>query len=122
MAIKVVDMAKEARENPRRQVRLNTPRFHAWLHVYPNPGDMDDMHCHNADQTWFMIEGPTWRLWPELYGWTDCRNQSVGMCRPTPCAVARSGHGPPPDRSDSALMACPRQHMAAIRACRRRHS
>lgn len=57
MAIKVVDMIEEARINPRRQVMLNTPRFHAWLHIYPNPGDMDDMHCHNADQTWCMLEG-----------------------------------------------------------------
>jgi mannose-6-phosphate isomerase-like protein (cupin superfamily) len=65
MAIKVVDMVKEAHENPRRQVMLDTPRFHAWLHVYPNPGDMDDMHCHNADQTWFMIEGQCTMHFPD---------------------------------------------------------
>ena len=31
--------------------------MHAWVHVYPNTGDKDDMHCHNADQTFYVIEG-----------------------------------------------------------------
>ncbi|MBM2812104.1 MAG: Cupin protein [Chloroflexi bacterium] len=57
MAIKVVDMIAEGHKSPQRQVLLSTPRFHAWLHIYEHPGDIDDMHCHNADQTWCLLEG-----------------------------------------------------------------
>ena len=49
MPIEVMDMPKMAREHGKRKVIFNTNRFHAWLHVYPKPGDADDMHCHNAD-------------------------------------------------------------------------
>jgi len=45
MPIQVMDMAKMAREEGKRKVIFNTNRFHAWLHVYPRPGDADDMHC-----------------------------------------------------------------------------
>ena len=57
MAIEIVDLVQEAHKEGKRRVLINTPRFHAWLHVYPKPGDKDDMHCHNADQSWCMIEG-----------------------------------------------------------------
>jgi hypothetical protein len=53
MPIEVMDMPKMAREHGKRKVIFNTNRFHAWLHVYPQPGDADDMHCHNADQTFY---------------------------------------------------------------------
>lgn len=58
MAIKILDL-KEMAETPgfRRKVLMNGPRFHTWLHVYANPGDHDEMHCHNADQTFYCIEG-----------------------------------------------------------------
>lgn len=46
MPIEVMDMPKMAREHGKRKVIFNTNRFHAWLHVYPKPGDADDMHCH----------------------------------------------------------------------------
>jgi hypothetical protein len=28
-----------------------------FVHYYPNPGEKDDMHCHNADQTFYLIAG-----------------------------------------------------------------
>jgi hypothetical protein len=49
MPVEIVDMVKTAHELKKRKVLLNTKRFHAWVHHYPNPGDKDDMHCHNAD-------------------------------------------------------------------------
>jgi mannose-6-phosphate isomerase-like protein (cupin superfamily) len=57
LPIDVVDMIQLAHEQPGRHVLLSTPRMYAWLHVYPNPGDHDDLHCHNADQTFSCIEG-----------------------------------------------------------------
>jgi mannose-6-phosphate isomerase-like protein (cupin superfamily) len=63
--INVVDMVKMAHDDPRRKVLLNTQRLHAWLHVYKNPGDHDDMHCHNADQTFFCIEGECTMYFPD---------------------------------------------------------
>jgi len=57
MPAEVIDLLKLFADDPRRHVIFNTPRMHAWLHVYPNPGDKDDMHCHNRDQTWYLIQG-----------------------------------------------------------------
>src|SRR5918994_806024 len=57
MPIHAIDMVKMAHEEGKRKVIFNTNRLHAWLHVYPEPGDKDDMHCHNADQTFYVIEG-----------------------------------------------------------------
>jgi mannose-6-phosphate isomerase-like protein (cupin superfamily) len=57
MPAEVFDLVKMFKEDHRRKVIFNTPRMHAWLHIYPEPGDKDDMHCHNRDQTWYLIEG-----------------------------------------------------------------
>lgn len=65
MAIEIVDMIKTAHEEGKRKVIFNTPRLHAWLHVYPKPGDKDDMHCHNADQTFYVIEGECTMHFPD---------------------------------------------------------
>src|SRR4029078_13238112 len=65
MPIEVMDMPKMAREEGKRKVIFNTNRFHAWLHVYPKPGDHDDMHCHNADQTFYVIEGECTMRFPD---------------------------------------------------------
>jgi mannose-6-phosphate isomerase-like protein (cupin superfamily) len=48
-----------------RKVLLNIKRFHTWVHYYPNPGDKDDMHCHNADQTLYVIEGECTMHFPD---------------------------------------------------------
>ncbi len=65
MPITVVDMVKKAHEDPGRHVLLDTQRMHAWLHVYKNPGDHDEMHCHNADQTFYCIEGECTMHFPD---------------------------------------------------------
>jgi uncharacterized cupin superfamily protein len=58
MPIKVIDLKEMARaETPKRQVLINGPRLHAWFHPYLEPGQKDEMHCHNQDQTFYCIEG-----------------------------------------------------------------
>jgi mannose-6-phosphate isomerase-like protein (cupin superfamily) len=64
MAIKILDLRKIAEEETRKVV-FSTPKIHAWVHVYPNPGDKDDMHCHNADQTFYVIEGECTMHFPD---------------------------------------------------------
>ncbi len=66
MSIDFVDMDELARNHKKRKVVMNTPRFHAWFHYrYPNPGDIDDMHCHNADQTFYVIDGECTMHFPD---------------------------------------------------------
>jgi mannose-6-phosphate isomerase-like protein (cupin superfamily) len=65
MPIEIVDMVKKAHELKKRKVLINTKRFHAWVHYYPNVGDKDDMHCHNADQTFYVIEGECTMHFPD---------------------------------------------------------
>ena len=33
--------------------------------MYPKPGDKDDMHCHNADQTFYVIDGECTMHFPD---------------------------------------------------------
>ncbi len=65
MSIEFVDMDDLARNHKKRKVVMNTPRFHAWFHYYPDPGDIDDMHCHNADQTFYVIDGECTMHFPD---------------------------------------------------------
>ncbi len=65
MSIEFIDMDELARNHKKRKVVFNTPRFHAWFHYYPNPGDLDDMHCHNADQTFYVIDGECTMHFPD---------------------------------------------------------
>ena len=65
MPIEIIDMPKMARDEGKRKVIFNTKRFHAWLHVYPKPGDRDDMHCHNADQTFVVLDGECTMSFPD---------------------------------------------------------
>jgi mannose-6-phosphate isomerase-like protein (cupin superfamily) len=65
MPVEIHDMVKMAHEDKKRKVIFNTPKVHAWLHVYPNSGDKDDMHCHNADQTFYVIEGECTMHFPD---------------------------------------------------------
>jgi len=65
MGVEIVDMVKLAHKEKRRKVVMNSPRLHAWVHYYPNPGDKDDMHCHNADQTFYVIEGECTMHFPD---------------------------------------------------------
>ncbi|HWO43661.1 MAG TPA: cupin domain-containing protein [Candidatus Eisenbacteria bacterium] len=65
MGVEIIDLIQLAHQEKRRKVIFNTPRYHAWVHYYPNPGDKDDMHCHNADQTFYVIEGQCTMHFPD---------------------------------------------------------
>lgn len=64
MSIEIVDMIDYAHQEKRRKNIFNTPRFHAWMHYY-KPGQKDEMHCHNADQTFYVIEGECTMHFPD---------------------------------------------------------
>ena len=63
MSIEFTNMHELAKEKKRKSI-MNTPRFHAWHHYYP-PGKKDEMHCHNADQTFIVIEGECTMTFPD---------------------------------------------------------
>ena len=65
MAIEIVDVIGLAHERKRRKMIMDTRKMHAWMHTYPNPGDHDDMHCHNEDQTFYCIEGQCTMHFPD---------------------------------------------------------
>jgi len=65
MAIEVMDLMEKGRKDLKREVVLNTKRFHTWVHVYREPGDKDDMHCHNADQSFYVMEGECTMHFPD---------------------------------------------------------
>jgi mannose-6-phosphate isomerase-like protein (cupin superfamily) len=64
MSIEIVNMVEFAHQEKRRKNIFNTPRFHAWMHYY-KPGHADEMHCHNADQTFYVIEGECTMTFPD---------------------------------------------------------
>lgn len=65
MAIDIIDVHEVAHSEKKRTVVLNTRKMHAWVHYYPNPGDHDDMHCHNEDQTFMCFEGQCTMHFPD---------------------------------------------------------
>jgi hypothetical protein len=50
MGIVIIDPKEIALREKKRTVVMNTSKLHAWVHYYPNPGDRDELHCHNEDQ------------------------------------------------------------------------
>ena len=64
MGIEVVNLPEMAEENHKRTKLINTNRFHSWLHYY-KPGNKDEMHCHNQDQTFYVIEGECTMHFPD---------------------------------------------------------
>ena len=64
MAIEIVNMVDLAHQEKRRKNIFNTLRFHAWMHYY-KPGQKDEMHCHNADQTFYVIDGECTMSFPD---------------------------------------------------------
>jgi len=46
-------------------VVMNTRKLHAWVHYYPNPGDHDELHCHNEDQVFTCFEGECTMRFPD---------------------------------------------------------
>ena len=65
MAIEIIDTREVAHREKKRTVVMNTRKLHAWVHYYANPGDHDDLHCHNEDQTFFCIEGQCTMRFPD---------------------------------------------------------
>jgi len=66
MPIKVVDLlAMAAQPDARRTNLINGPHFNAWFHIYQRPGQRDEMHCHNADQTFYCISGECTMHFPD---------------------------------------------------------
>jgi mannose-6-phosphate isomerase-like protein (cupin superfamily) len=64
MSIEIIDLVELAHKEQRRKNVFNTPRFHAWMHYY-KPGQKDELHCHNADQTFYVIEGECTMSFPD---------------------------------------------------------
>ena len=64
MPIEIFDTAQFAHEKKSRTVVLSTNRFHVWIHYY-KPGQHDEMHCHNQDQTFQIIEGECTMAFPD---------------------------------------------------------
>ncbi len=65
MAIEIIDTHEVAHREKKRTVVMNTRKLHAWVHYYANPGDHDNLHCHNEDQTFFCIEGQCTMRFPD---------------------------------------------------------
>jgi mannose-6-phosphate isomerase-like protein (cupin superfamily) len=66
MPIKVVDLKGMARQpDARRTTLINGPNFNAFFHIYMEPGQRDEMHCHNADGTFYLIEGECTMHFPD---------------------------------------------------------
>ncbi len=65
MAIEIIDTVEVANREKKRTVVMNTRKFHTWVHYYGTPGDKDDMHCHNEDQTFYLIEGECTMHFPD---------------------------------------------------------
>ncbi|MEE8333512.1 MAG: cupin domain-containing protein [Alphaproteobacteria bacterium] len=65
MAIEIINVGEVAHTEKKRTVVMNTRKLHAWVHYYPNPGDHDDLHCHNEDQTFICFEGQCTMSFPD---------------------------------------------------------
>ena len=64
MPIEIYDTKKFAHETQRRTNVLNTNRFHAWIHYY-KVDQQDELHCHNQDQTFQIVEGECTMSFPD---------------------------------------------------------
>lgn len=65
MAIEIIDPIEVAHRTKKRTVVMNTRKLHSWVHYYPNPGDHDEMHCHNEDQTFICLDGECTMHFPD---------------------------------------------------------
>jgi len=62
MPVEIIDLPRLAREQKSRKVVVCMHRC-----IIIKPGERDDMHCHNADQTFYVIEGECTR---------ECHNET----------------------------------------------
>ena len=64
MPIEIINTSEFAHQAKKRTVVFDTKRFHAWVHYY-QPDQIDEMHCHNQDQTFQVIEGELTMTFPD---------------------------------------------------------
>jgi mannose-6-phosphate isomerase-like protein (cupin superfamily) len=64
MPIEVYDTAKFAHDTKKRTNIMDTSRVHAWIHNN-KPDHIDEMHCHNQDQTFTVVEGELTMIFPD---------------------------------------------------------
>ncbi len=64
MPIEIYDTPAFGHETQKRTVVLDTNRFHVWVHYY-KPDQIDEMHCHNQDQTFQVVEGELTMNFPD---------------------------------------------------------
>ena len=64
MPIEVMNTRDIAEREKRRTKIFSTHRVHAWVHYY-KPGQHDDLHCHNEDQTFYVIDGECTMFFPD---------------------------------------------------------
>ena len=64
MPIEIYDTVKFAHDAKKRTNIFDTSRFHAWIHYY-KPDQVDEMHCHNQDQTFTVVEGELTMMFPD---------------------------------------------------------
>jgi mannose-6-phosphate isomerase-like protein (cupin superfamily) len=57
MGVQIIDPVLIAKTEKKRTVVMDTRKLHAWVHYYGTPGDHDELHCHNEDQTFLCLEG-----------------------------------------------------------------
>ena len=65
MAIEIINVGEVAHAEKKRTKVFTTRKMHSWVHYYPNPGDHDEMHCHNQDQTFICFEGECTMHFPD---------------------------------------------------------
>jgi len=65
MAIKIIDPLDIGKTEKQRTKVFNSRKAHAWVHYYPQPGDHDELHCHNADQLFLCLEGECTMTFPD---------------------------------------------------------
>ena len=65
MGIEIINPLEIGKSEKKRTPIFDTRKMHAWVHYYPNPGDHDDLHCHNEDQTFICLEGQCTMHFPD---------------------------------------------------------
>lgn len=60
---------------------MDTRKMHAWVH-YARPGEREEMHCHNEDQTMLILEGECSMTFPD---------GGASVLRPGMTALIRGG-------------------------------
>ena len=93
MGIEIVDLVEMGNQEKRRKNIFDTPRFHAWMHYY-KPGQKDAMHCHNADQTFVVLDGECTMSFPDGGQVRLTRGQAALITGGSFYTLENTGNGP----------------------------